>query len=218
MKRWFVFCFYLLIFTPMAVFAQIAPSFEEGRDYIVLPDNDSTKNLQDKNQVKVVEFFSYGCPACFKLEPHLEKWLQHKPKNILFERIPVVFESGWEVYARTYLILSSLNLDKALSPKIFIGVHVDNLDLTDKNSMAAFLNTQGITKEKYLALYDSPSLDLSLSNDKKIANDYKIFQIPGIVVDGKYKVDPSLSGPNYDRLFLTVDYLIHKEKKSNSIK
>jgi len=214
MKKWFAFLICLLSFASAATFAQQkTSSFIEGRDYVTLPDNDSTKTLQDKNRVKVIEFFSYGCPACFKLEPHLEKWLQHKPKNIVFERVPVVFESGWEVYAKTYLILSSLNMDKALSSKIFLGIHLDNLDLGDKERMAAFLNPQGLAKEKYLSLYDSPAIDLALSNDKKIATDYKIFQIPGIVINGKYKVDPSLSGADYDRLFATVNYLIHKEQK-----
>lgn len=213
MKKWFIFSLFLFSFVSTTVFAQTPASFVEGRDYVTLPDNDSTKTLQDKNHVKVIEFFSYGCPACFKLEPHLEKWLQHKPKNIVFERVPVVFESGWEVYAKTYLVLSSLNMDKTLSSKIFLGIHLDNLDLGDKERMAAFLNPQGLAKEKYLGLYDSPAIDLALSNDKKIAEDYKIFQIPGIVINGKYKVDPSLSGADYDRLFATVNYLIHKEQK-----
>jgi thiol:disulfide interchange protein DsbA len=212
--------FLILFLFPLLAFGQAQPvpqpSFQAGADYLVLPPNSSTGSLLNKNKVTVVEFFSYGCPACFKLEPQLEQWLLHKPQDVVFERIPVVFESSWEVYARTYYITKELKLENKFSPTIFNAIHNDNLTLNSKDAMASFLNSSEVAKKTYLNLYNSPAIDMQLSKDKKIINDYMIFQIPGIVVDGKYKLDPSLSGGNYPRLIDTLNYLINLEKHSNS--
>jgi thiol:disulfide interchange protein DsbA len=202
--------YFIITMSCSSVFAM--DSFEQGRDYLVLKSNASTPSLYEaeKNQIKVVEFFSYGCPACFKLEPHLEKWLAHKPHHVYFERIPVMFQSDWIIYAKYYFAFESLNLHQsALHQATFNAIQVQNLDLTQLNVMESFLSGQGINQKSFLGALQSPQIDLDLANAKKIATDSMIFQVPAIIIDGKYKVDPSLSGANYPKLFQTVNYLIH---------
>lgn len=192
--------------------------YEEGKDYVVLKPNSATPYLHDdeKGRVKVVEFFSYGCPACFKLEPHLEKWLAHKPHHVYFERIPVMFQPDWMIYAKYYFALESLNLQKtSIHQAIFNAIQVQNLDLTQINTMESFLSGQGINQTHFIDAYHSPQIDLDMVNAKKIATNAMVFQVPAIVIDGKYKVDPSLSGSNYGHLFKTVNHLVQlsfKEK------
>jgi thiol:disulfide interchange protein DsbA len=213
------FIFFILLLLPIYVYAladtATAPAtFKEGQDYLVLPDNASTETTKSKNNITIIEFFNYGCPACFKLDPYLEQWLAHKPKNIIFERIPVVFEPGWTIYAKTYLALIQLKLEHKITPIIFNAIHTDNLDLSNIDAMSDFLNSKELTKENFLNTYNSPNIDIALAKNKKITNDFLVFQIPGIVIDGKYKVDPSLSGGDYPRLIQTINYLINLEKHS----
>ncbi|MDX1351420.1 MAG: thiol:disulfide interchange protein DsbA/DsbL, partial [Thiomicrorhabdus sp.] len=40
---------------------------------------------------QVIEVFGYSCPHCYHLEPSLHEWLKNKPKDVHFERMPVVF-------------------------------------------------------------------------------------------------------------------------------
>ncbi len=120
-----------LLFFPLFVFAatQTHEEFTAGRDYLVLPASASTQALNPKSKVGVVEFFSYGCPACFHLNPALEKWIKDKPSGVDFHRIPVVFESDWHLYARTYYTAKTLGISDKVSPEVFDALQKDHLDL-----------------------------------------------------------------------------------------
>ena len=44
--------------------------------------------LQVAGKIEVLEFFWYGCPHCFTLEPHMQTWLKQIPKDVYFLRTP----------------------------------------------------------------------------------------------------------------------------------
>ena len=219
MKK-FIGLFLLIFLLPILAFADAEPpapapaTFEEGKDYLAIPSNPSTDSVKTKDKITVIEFFNYGCPACSKLDPALEKWAANKPHHVVFKRIPVVFDPGWDVYAKTYLVVHQMNLDEKVTPAIFKAIHDDGIDLSNKDAMADFLNGKELKKEDFLNLYNSPEIDIDMAKNKKITSDFLVFQIPGIVIDGKYKVDPSLSGGDSARLIETVDYLIKLESKT----
>ncbi len=192
--------------------ASTASDIEKDKDYLVLPDNPSTIKLQntDAHKITVIEFFSYGCPACYKLEPHLEKWLRHKPHHVVFERIPVTFQPDWVLYAKAYIALQQLNAHSKINETIFDAIQNQNLKLTDVEVFGDFLQSEHINKTDFINAVHSPSVDVTLSENKKITTDYMVFQVPAIVINGKYKVDPSLSGGDYHRMFETVNALIHQ--------
>ena len=59
--------------------------FVEGKHYTVLK---GVPKYEAGDKIQVAEFFSYGCPHCFKMERVLKKWHEEKPGSITFERIP----------------------------------------------------------------------------------------------------------------------------------
>ena len=52
----------------------MAADFVAGKDYIVVAN--PGKTAAPAGQLEVREFFWYGCPHCFKLEPHMPDWSQ----------------------------------------------------------------------------------------------------------------------------------------------
>ena len=54
-----------------------AADFVEGKDYKVLPNPETIAG----DVVVVREFFWYGCPHCYTLEPHMQKCAK---KSIVF--------------------------------------------------------------------------------------------------------------------------------------
>src|SRR5690349_16449224 len=88
----------LLLATPFASQAQVA-----GKDYMeISPPQPGGSN----GQVAVIEFFSYGCPHCYELEPTLHKWKSALPKDVTFRRVPVSFgRQEWAELGRMYLTL-----------------------------------------------------------------------------------------------------------------
>lgn len=208
----------VLLFFPLLVFGKETATFQAGRDYLVLPANASSQNFNPKDKITVVEFFSFGCPACLRLNPSLEKWMKEKPSQVQFERIPVVFESDWNMYARAYYTAKVLNIHEEITPVLFQGLQKERLDLGTPERMANFFQARfKIKKDVFMNMYDSPSVEAKLKTNQKVTTDFMIFQIPGIVIDGKYKVDPSLSGNNPQRLIDTLNYLIQKEKAEKNL-
>lgn len=208
----------VLLFFPLLVFGKETQTFQAGRDYLVLPVNASSESFNPKDKITVVEFFSFGCPACFRLNPTLEKWMKAKPSQVDFQRIPVVFESDWNLYARAYYTAKVLNIHEEITPVLFDGLQKERLDLGTPEKMATFFQSRfKIKKDVFMNMYDSPTIEAKLKTNQKITNDFMIFQIPGIVIDGKYKVDPSLSGNNPQRLIDTLNYLIQKEKAEKNL-
>ena len=58
----------------------MAANFVAGKDYTVVA-NPGT--VQVPGKIEVREFFWYGCPHCFKLEPHMQTWLRNIPKDVI---------------------------------------------------------------------------------------------------------------------------------------
>ena len=42
----------------------------------------------DPDKIEVLEFFWYGCPHCFHLEPVINAWEKGLPKDVVFKRVP----------------------------------------------------------------------------------------------------------------------------------
>lgn len=211
--------YYLLLLLPVVAFAANTPNtdtapFKAGKDY-QLTAIATGMPLPPKHKVDVVEFFSFACPACFNFEPSLEKWLKNKPADVHFDRIPVVFESGWDVLARGYYTAKNLNVSEKLAPAIFNAIQVQGQDLTNATNLEQFFIAHGVSKSDFENTYNfSPGMDGQMLRGDNLMRLYHILQVPTVVIDGKYKVDPSMTGGNYSRMLQVIDYLIAQERKN----
>ena len=106
----------VVIISALLAFATQAETFVEGKDYTVLKKQAVTQPTSQK--VKVTDFFSYGCPWCFKLDKPLDDWAKQNKARVLFKKVPVVFNKSWELYAKAYYTIEALapaqNIDDAL--------------------------------------------------------------------------------------------------------
>jgi thiol:disulfide interchange protein DsbA len=177
----------------------VPPTFEEGKDYLRLP-NPLPTAVPDK--IEVIEFFSYTCPHCRSLEPSAQAWLKRKPDNVAFVRIAVSFSANWEPSARAYYAAEALGvLDKVHQP-LFEAVHRNPRITLDE--FAVFFAEQGVDQDAFRKAYSSFQTETQLRRGTQIAQRYKINGVPAIIVDGKYEV-------RSPRMFETVDFLIGQE-------
>ena len=98
----------------------------EGRNYDRLKNPQPTES---GNKIEVIEFFSYGCPHCAELEPHLDAWLAKLPPDVAFRRVPVMFQDRWVPLAKIYYTLDALGEEKKLSPEVFKAIHGQGMTL-----------------------------------------------------------------------------------------
>lgn len=216
MKKILFTAFFMLI--PILTFSN--PQFVEGKQYkVIIPSQSVAARIETpKNKVSVVEFFSYGCPWCFHLEPSLEKWLKTKPNYVKFTRVPVVFEDGWQTYAKAYYTAEALGILDKMTPAIFNAIHVKGLDLTSSDAMQKFFMAHGTSKADFQSAYDfSPGIGMQLEEGQNLILAYHVFAVPTIIVNGKYYTNAELTNGNDQLLMQVVNYLVEKEKPKSLI-
>ena len=186
----------------------MAADFIEGKDYQLIA-NPQTIDSKTKSPT-VIEFFSYGCPWCYKLESPLNDWSTKLGSNLQLERVPVVFKPEWELYAKAYYAAKMLALSDKINPLLFKAIQVDKKPLNNKQSMVDFFVAQGVDKEIAKSAFEhSPSIDMRVNNGMTLMANYQINAVPAFVVNNKYRTDLQMAG-NPDRLFQILDYLMKK--------
>jgi thiol:disulfide interchange protein DsbA len=196
-------------FSSISSFANAADTYTAGKDYRVLM---SKGPLDKPNQIEVREFFWYGCPHCFRLDPFISQWLKTKPADVNFVRTPAAMNPVWEQNARGFYALQLLGKQTEVIHHALFSAIQDPLHpqrLFDQASLSAFYSTQGVDANKFNGLYNSFAVSGKIAESKKLAMQYQLDGVPALVVDGKYVV----SGENGEALKI-VDFLIAKERKA----
>lgn len=183
-----------------------SPPFQEGKDYVRLP-NPVPTSAPDK--IEVVELFWYGCPHCYDLEPSTREWLKRKPDNVVFVRIPVAFGSNWEPGARAYYAAEALGVLDQMHQPLFDAMHREKRKLGSEDELAAFFAEHGVDQESFRKAYKSFQTETQLRRGNQLAQRYGVRGVPAVIVNGKYDVR-SL------RMFDVVDFLISQEAAPGS--
>jgi thiol:disulfide interchange protein DsbA len=196
----------LFLLLPTFAFAAAVP-IVEGKDYVVVPaqaDNASAKTPA------VIEFFSYGCPWCYKMEAPFREWLQTMGKDIQVERIPVVFKTNWDLYAKAFYAAKALALTDKLSPLLFKAIQDDKLPLSSNQDMIDFFAKNGVDKDIASSAFEhSVSIDMEVEAGMTKMAFYQISAVPSFIVNYKYKTDLRMAG-SQERLFEVLTYLVKK--------
>src|SRR5689334_12596404 len=86
-----------------------APAFAQGRpQFSELKPPQPTES--DAKKIEVVEFFWYGCPHCYNLEPYIERWEKSAPPDVQLRRIPAVFNQRWAHDAAIFYTFEALGV------------------------------------------------------------------------------------------------------------
>lgn len=194
--------FFLLCFAP----ALQAADYLEGIDYDRLP---SPQPVDTGKQIEVREVFWYGCPHCYTLEPHIQRWLKTKPANAEFLRMPGILRDSWEPQGRAYYAFEALGVLDKLHLPFFKAIHEGRQTLHDEASIAAFAAKHGVDKDAFRKAYRSFSVDASVKNAIRLGERYGLDSVPTIIVDGKYRTSASKTG-SYEALIDVVNFLVQK--------
>ncbi|MFZ0219101.1 MAG: thiol:disulfide interchange protein DsbA/DsbL [Candidatus Aquirickettsiella sp.] len=191
-------------------------NFKAGKDYEIISTSEIIPKLLPKTQVRVVEFFSYACAACYHFEPTLDKWLAKKPEYVKFERVPIIFQPSWTNLARAYYIAQMLGVEKKLTPAIFKAIHVEGQDLSNPKLQEEFFIKQGVRQNQFKNINSfTPGISTQLLRSETLMQKDKILAAPTLVIDNRYKVDPSMVGGDPKRFLQVTDYLIEKVRKGD---
>lgn len=191
-----------LVGLPLAAFSA---EFQEGRHYTELA---FPQEVETGKQIEVREFFWYGCPHCYTLEPTLERWLAKKPKHVAFVRTPGT-APRWLLHAQAYYAAESLDLVAKLHPAIFKAMHEQKRPLADEADWIKFVAEQGVDGAKFKEALNSFGTKLKVEKAKRLNEAYTISSVPMLVVDGKYMTSPNMAGGEA-AVIRVVEHLVQK--------
>ncbi|AHE65744.1 thiol:disulfide interchange protein DsbA/DsbL [Legionella oakridgensis] len=190
-----------------------AEEFIAGKDYVVIKDPEPVSS--SANTVVVTEYFSYGCPWCYRLEPELNRWVNAQGKAISYDKIPVIFNKDWEYYAKAYYTAKALDLGMQLSPVLFNAILKEKQSLNSDQAMIDFFASHGVdAKIASSAFMHSPSIDLEINDSKRQMARYQIAAVPALIVNNQYKTDLQMA-KSEERLFAILDFLVNKSGKEH---
>ena len=194
----------------MAAAHSADPRFEEELHYFsIIPEQPGAEG----DRVQVVEFFWYACSHCFTLEPHLNKWLDKKPENIEFARIPAMFNRPNVImHAKTYYSLKLMGIAEKLHETIFSAIHDKKNHLNTQAEMEELLADNGVDIDAYRKEMKSFAVQVQAKREAVLAERFDVRGVPAIVVDGKYRT----SGLEGNILMQVTDYLIDMVRSEKS--
>lgn len=196
-----VLCLYLI---PGVGHAQ----FELGKNYVKLP---AGAPAASGDKIEVREFFWYGCPHCYHLEPYIESWLKHIPSDVRFVRTPGV-ASRWLADARAFYTFEALGVTEQVHKDYFDSIHKKGQKFDNEASLLQFLAAHGVDQQKARNAYNSFGVRTQLENAKQLNYRYAVASVPTITIDGKYKTDVSMAG-GPDQLLVLIDYLVEQSRQ-----
>ncbi len=189
-----------------------AQALTAGQDYVVVQPPLPT---QDPKRVEVLEFFWYGCPHCFALEPDLTAWIKTLPKYAYFRRVPAIFPQTphWAPMAKAYYAAEMLGLADKLHGDIFNAIHLSGQNLNDKETLLNFVQKLGVNRKQFAQALDSPEVQTRVAKAQSLSVAAGIHGVPAMVVDGKYQTSVTQAGTP-EKLFTTLNELIALAEKN----
>jgi len=184
-------------------------ALEEGIEYTTLANPQPT-DTGDK--IEVLEVFMYTCPHCFHLEPTLNQWLATKPANVEFRRMPAVFSSKPDLYARAYYAAELLGVQEKFTTAIFDTIHVKKQKVADDDAVIAVATEAGIDGDDFLKALNSFDVNMKVNRARNATRNYGIDGVPAIIINGKYRTSPAQT-EGREALVRVINELIALESK-----
>ena len=168
---------------------------------------------QNQDKIEVIEFFWYGCPHCYTLEPAMEKWLKTKPANVEFIRQPAVFSDLWGKHAKAYFVAEALGVVDKVHADLFDAIQNKKQKLTSEDQLAKFFVAHGVDETEFRNTYNSFLIDAKLRQAKAMGPRYGITGVPAVIINGKYKTTGPLA-KSQENMIEVMNRLIQQESQA----
>ena len=224
MTRWIAILFTLTLVSWAPHTFAAAPSWEQGKHYVLLATPQRTTVPAGK--VEVLEVFSYGCIACDSFQPVIEKLKSSLPPNAQMAFLHASFNASesWPMFQRAFYAAQALGVAERTHQAMYDAIWKSG-ELAVVDSTTRRLKSPQPTIEDAAKFYSSKAgvkPDVFLATAKSFGVETRIrgadaqvmaMQVPGtpcIVVNGKYRVELA-SLTSIEDIIALVKFLIAKE-------
>jgi len=178
--------------------------------YTELKPTQPTESAAGK--IEVLEFFWYGCPHCYSLEPSIEVWTKKLPADVQFRRVPAVFNERWGYDAAIFYTFEALGVLNKLHRPFFDAIHRDRLRSDNQQALSEWLQKNGVDSNRFFDTMKSFGVQTKLRRAAQLSVAYRIDGTPAMAVQGRYTVSAE-QGRSHQGMLDTVDYLLDIARK-----
>jgi len=189
---------FLILITSSNVFAQ---------KYVQI----STQKQQESKDIIIYEFFWYGCPHCYNLEPTMDRIEADLEKDTKVVKLPVALRDSWIPHAKLYYALKQMDKIDQVHNLIFEEIHLEDNRLNTEQQMIDFLGKHGIDTKKFIEKYNSFGTEARIKKASNLAKKYQIDSVPTIIINGRFLTSGSYVS-SYDELYSVVNLLVERER------
>lgn len=211
----------LLAFSIFTVTAQDAAvtkaqkNYVAGKHYTVIDPAFETDNAE---QVIVYEFFGYKCPHCSSFQTYMKPWHDKMPKNVKLVRVPVVFQPGWDIYAKAYYTAETMGIIEKTHQPLFDAIHKQRKNFRTIEDLASWYENEfSVDKNAFLSTANSFMIDSKVRQSNNMMRKMQITSTPTLIVNGKYKPNTKALG-SIPGLLDMISHLSNLEAKTISQK
>ncbi|MFK8010685.1 MAG: thiol:disulfide interchange protein DsbA/DsbL [Marinicellaceae bacterium] len=210
----------LLTFSIFSVSAQnsavskVQKNYVAGKHYTIIDPAFETDNA---DQVIVYEFFGYTCPHCSNFQAYIKPWHKKLPENVKLVRIPVIFQSGWEIYAKAYYTAETMGIIEKTHQPLFDAIHKERKNFRTIEQLADWFESKfSVDRATFLSTANSFMIDSKVRQSNNMMRKMQVTSTPTVIVNGKYKPNVKELGTITSMLDM-VSYLSDLESKEMNL-
>lgn len=176
-------------------------AYVAGQDYAVL-DQPLAAEV-----APVLEFFYYGCLACYNLTDPLSKWSQSS--SIPVALVPAHSDTHLVDSARMFHTFNVIGRSDLYVYGYILFKQKDS-DLEGEARVNALLKEHDVDQELFWAAWGSDEVNQRLAGSYQLTQLAGVQSTPSFIVAGKYRVD--IKGlDDTEQLFSLLSYLVNKD-------
>lgn len=199
------FLFLLLACFTLTANAQPRESVE-GVHYQALAKVVPTETAADKIEVRDV--FWYGCQQCSTLEPIMTQWRNGVTGDLVFARMPAVWNDLMALHARIYYTGRELKAEDRIHQAAFRAIHEQQNPLRTEAEIKTFFVANGIAAEAFDTAWNSEAVTTAVQQARLRTADYGIDKLPSVIINGRYQVTHNAKVFNHVELNIAVNNVI----------
>ncbi|HLU60777.1 MAG TPA: thiol:disulfide interchange protein DsbA/DsbL [Gammaproteobacteria bacterium] len=160
-----------------------AETFQAGKHYNVIAETPTPT-------ASVMEFFSYGCGACFNFDPYMKHLKTALGDQAEVEYIPVDFGGGfWTPTQQLFLVLETQRREAELHDAVFQFIHGERKGRVGPAAVREFAARHGIDEAEFDKSLKGFYATSRKNRYDQLTRRYGISATPTIIVNGKYQIE-----------------------------
>lgn len=201
--------FLLLLLTCAATTLNAQPRESvEGVHYQPLAKTVPTEAAADKIEVR--ELFWYGCQECSTLEPLMTQWRNGVTGDLVFVRMPAVWNDLMALHARLFYTGRTLEIEDRINQAAFRAVQEQQNPLRNEEQIKAFFIANGVAAEDFDKAWNAEAVTTAVQQARLRSTDYGVSKLPSVIVNGRYVVAQNAKVFNHIELNIAINNLIRK--------